>query len=81
MFRLGVCRDWRKSWYAISNWWRMWSGVESGSLCMILTDQYSWKGIWWDLVWIATGRSGFDTVVVNQCPFVWSEGERRVSPM
>ena len=22
--------------------------VESGSLCMTLTDQHSWKGIWWD---------------------------------
>ena len=40
----GVCRDWRKSWYAVSNWWQM----RSGSLCMTLTDQHSWKGIWWD---------------------------------
>ena len=37
--------------------------VESGNLCVTLTDQHFWKGIWWDLVWIATGRSGFDTVV------------------
>ena len=22
--------------------------VEFGSSCMALTDQYSWKGIWWD---------------------------------
>ena len=27
-------------------------------------------------MWIATGRSGFDTVVVNQCPFMRSERER-----
>ena len=31
-------------------------------------------------MWIATGKSGFDTVVVNRCPFIWSEMERRVSP-
>ena len=36
MLRPGVCRDWRMSWYAASNWWRVWSGVESGSLCMTL---------------------------------------------
>ena len=30
---------------------------------------------------MATGRSGFDTVVVNQCPFIRSERERRVSPI
>ena len=65
MFRPGVWRDWRTSWYAISNWWQIWSGVESGSLCMMLTDQQSWKGIWWDWVWMATGRSGFETVVVE----------------
>ena len=57
------------------------SGVESGNLCMTLTDQHFWKGIWWDLVWIATGRSGFDTVVVNRYPFMRSEREQRVSPM
>ena len=56
----GVSRDWRKSLYAVSNWQRMWSGVESGSLCMTLTDQHSWKGIWGDRVWITTGMSGFD---------------------
>ena len=27
------------------------------------------------------GRSGFDAVVVNRCPFMRSERERRVSPM
>ena len=54
----------------------MWSGVESGSLCMMLTDQQSWNGIWWDWVWMATGRSGFETVAVKQCPFMWSERER-----
>ena len=27
--------------YAVSNWRRMWSGVESGRLCMTLTDQHS----------------------------------------
>ena len=32
MLKLGVCQDWRMSWYAVSNWWRMWSGVESGNL-------------------------------------------------
>ena len=53
-------------------------GLEFGSLCMILTDQHSWKG---DCMWMATGRSGFDTVVVNRCPFIWSERERWVSPM
>ena len=52
----------------------MWSGLESGSLCMTPTDQQSWKGICWDWVWIATGRSGFDTMVVNRCPFIRSEG-------
>ena len=66
MLRLGVCWDWRTNWYAVSNWWQMWSGVDSGSLCMTLTDQHSWKGIWWDYVWMATGRSGFNTMVVNQ---------------
>ena len=58
------------SWYAVSNLWWMWSGVESGSLCMTLTDEHSWKRIWWDCVWIATGRFGFDTVVVNQCLYM-----------
>ena len=29
----------------------------------------------------ATGRSGFDAVVVNRCPFMRLERERRVSPM
>ena len=73
MFMPGVWRDWRTSWYAISNWRRMWSGMESGSLCMTLTDQQSWKGIWWDWVWITTAISGFNTVVVIRCPFhtVW----------
>ena len=28
----------------------VWGGV--CSLCMTLTDQHSWKGIWWDRVWI-----------------------------
>ena len=55
----------------------MWSGVESGSLCMTLTDQHSWKGIWWDWVSIAIGRSGFDTVVVNWCPFIRSERKQQ----
>ena len=68
-------------WHAVSNWRRMWSGVETGSLYMTLTDQHSWKGIWWDRVWIATGRSGSDTMVMNQCPFIRSEREQRVSPM
>ena len=45
MLRPGVCRDWRTSWYAVSNWQQMWSGVESDILCMTLTDQHSWKGI------------------------------------
>ena len=31
-----------------TNWRRVWSGVESGSSCMTLTNQHSWKGIWWD---------------------------------
>ena len=52
MLRQGVCQDWRTSWYAVSNWQRMWSGVESGSLCMTLTDQHSWKGNWWDCMWM-----------------------------
>ena len=35
MLSPGVCWDWRMSWYAVSNWQWMWSGVvESGSLCM-----------------------------------------------
>ena len=25
---------------------------------------------------MATGRSGFETVVVKQCPFMWSERDR-----
>ena len=29
---------------------------------------------------MATGRSGFETVVVKRCPFMWSEREWRVSP-
>ena len=29
---------------------RMWSGVESGSLFMTITDQQLWKGILWDCV-------------------------------
>ena len=73
MFRHGEYRDWRTSWYAISNWRRMWSGVESGSSCIMLTDQQSSNGNWWDWVWMATGRSGFETVVVKQCPFMRSE--------
>ena len=40
-----VCRDRRTSWYAVSNWRQMWSGVESGTLCVTLTNQHSWKGI------------------------------------
>ena len=73
MLRPGVCWDWRTSWYAVLNWQQMWSGVESGSLYMTLSDQHSWKGICWDWVWIATGRSVFDTVpplgVIN--PEIW----------
>ena len=69
------------SWYAVSNWQWMWSGMESSSLCMTLTDQHSWKGIWWDCVGMVTGRSGFNTVVVNRCPFIRPERERGVSPM
>ena len=79
MFMPGVWCDWRTTWYAISNWCS--SGMESGSLCMTLTDQQSWKGIWWDWAWMATGRSGFETAVVKQCPFIWLERERWVSPM
>ena len=30
---------------------------------------------------MATGRSGFETAVVKQCPFIWLERERWVSPM
>ena len=75
----GVCQDWRMSWYAVSNWQQMWSGVKSDSLT--LTYQHSWKGIWWDCAWIATGRSGFDTVVVNQYPFIRSGREQQISPM
>ena len=26
MLNPGVCRDWRMSWYAVSNWRRMWLG-------------------------------------------------------
>ena len=36
---------------------------------MTLTDQHSWKGTWWNCVWMATGRSGFDIVVVT----VWMD--------
>ena len=54
-------------------------GVESGSLCMTLTDQHSWKKIWWDCVWMAADRSGFNTMVVNRCPFIRSEREWQVS--
>ena len=52
------------------------SGLEGELVCsfMTLTDQHSWKGIWWDCVWMASGRSGFDIVVVNWCPFIQSEG-------
>ena len=68
MLRPGVHRDLMKSWYAASNWRWMRSGVESGSSCLTPTDQHSWKGIWWDWAWIATGRSGLDTVVVVNHP-------------
>ena len=44
MLSPGVYCDWRTNWYAVSNWQRMWSGVESGSLCMTLTDQILGKG-------------------------------------
>ena len=81
MLILGVCRDWRTSWYAVSNWWQMWSGVEFGTLCMSVRDQHSWKGIWWYCVWMATGRSRFDIVLMNRCPFIRSKRELRVSPM
>ena len=81
MLSPGMCRDWRTSWYAVSYWWQMCSGVEFGSLCMTLTDEHSWEGIWWDCVWMATGRSGSDTVVVNRYQFIQSERERQVSPM
>ena len=57
----------------------VWGGV--CSLCMTLTNQHPWKGIWWDCVWMATGMSGFDTVMVNRCPFIWCEREQWVSPM
>ena len=30
----------------------------------------------WNLVWMATGKSGFETVVVKRCPFMRSERER-----
>ena len=50
MLSLGVWRNWRTNWYAVSNWQRMWSGVKSGSLSMTLTDEHSWKEIWWDYV-------------------------------
>ena len=30
---------------------------------------------------MATGRSGFDTVVMKWCPFIMSERERQVSPL
>ena len=46
------------SWYAISNWWLMWSRVESGSLCRTLTDLQSWKGILWDCLCMATDCGG-----------------------
>ena len=39
MFSVGVCRDWRTSWYAVSNWQWMWSGMESGSLHNYDTDR------------------------------------------
>ena len=64
MLRPGVWHHRRTSWYAISNWWRMWSAVESDSLCMMLTEQQSWNWIWWDWVWMATSRSGFETVSI-----------------
>ena len=59
----------------------MWLGDEFASLWMTLTNQHSWKGIWWDCVWMATGRSGFVTVVVKRWPFIWSEREQQVSLM
>ena len=44
MLRPRVCLDWRTSWYAVSNWRRMWSGVESDSSCMTLTDHIPGNG-------------------------------------
>ena len=38
--------------------------VAACSLCMTLTDQQSWNGIWWDCVWMATDRSNPDLPVV-----------------
>ena len=58
MLRPGVWCDWRTGWYVVSNWRQMWSRAEFGSLCMTLTNQHSLKGIWWDWMWMATGRSG-----------------------
>ena len=43
----------------VSDWWQIWSGVSSGSWCMWRMDHHSWKGSWWDLVWIGTSRSKF----------------------
>ena len=35
----------------------------------MLMDQHSWKGSWFDWVWMGTGRSEFVTVQVDRCPF------------
>ena len=80
MLSLGVCVVFEEmSWYAVSNWQRMWSGMESGSLCMTVTDQHSWKAIWCDCVWMATGRPGFNIVVVNQYPSIVLNSELPVA--
>ena len=70
-----MCLVWSESWYAILNWQRIWSRVESSSLCMYPERESVW------IVWMVTEISGLQVVMVKRCPFMRSERQRNVSPV
>ena len=55
--------------------------IKPKSLWMIRMDQHSWKGSWWDLVWMGTARPEFMTIQVDLCPFIGFENIWPISPM
>ena len=67
--------------FAVSNW--QWTGSEfvSGSLYIMRMDQYSWKGTWWNLVWIDTGRSEITITHIIWCHSIHFESILTNSPV